>query len=98
MSRTDDLYAELTRLLRETAVLSSCSSVVGWEEQTYMPEGGAQFRSEQLGMLAGMTHERATSPRIGELLSELQGSDLGDPDGDMAVNVREARRTYDRQT
>lgn len=98
MSRTDDLYAELTRLLRETAVLGSCSSVLGWEEQTYMPEGGAQFRSEQLGMLAGMTHERATSPRIGELLGELQGSDLGDPDGDMAVNVREARRSYDRAT
>jgi carboxypeptidase Taq len=64
MSRTDDLYLELTRLLRETAVLSSCSNVLGWDEQTFMPEGGAQFRSEQLGLLAGMTHERATSPRV----------------------------------
>lgn len=99
MSRTDDLYAELTRLLRETAVLASCSSVLSWDEQTFMPTGGAQFRSEQLGLLAGMTHERATSPRIGELLSELENSrDLGDADGDRAVNVREARRTYNRAT
>jgi carboxypeptidase Taq len=99
MSRTDDLYAELTGLLREAAMLSSCSSVLGWDEQTYMPKGGASFRSEQLGLLAGLTHERTTSPRIGELLSELQSSgDLGDSDGDRAVNVREARRSYDRAT
>lgn len=99
MSRTDDLYSELTRLLREAAVLGSCSSVLSWDEQTYMPSGGAQFRSEQLGLLAGMTHDRATSPRIGELLGELEaGGDLGDPDGDRAVNVREARRSYNRAT
>ena len=99
MSRTDDLYSELTRLLHETAILGSCSSVLSWDEQTFMPSGGASFRSEQLGLLAGMTHERATSPRLGELLSELEASgELGDPDGDRAVNVREARRTYHRAT
>lgn len=99
MSRTDDLYSELTRTLRETAVLGACGSVLSWEQQTYMPAGGAEFRSEQLGLLAGLTHERATSPRVGELLAELEASgDLGDPDGDRAVNVREARRNYNRST
>ena len=99
MSRTDELYGELTHLLRETALLGSCSSVLSWDEQTYMPSGGAQFRSEQLGTLAGLTHERATSPRIGELLGELESiGDLGDADGDRAVNVREARRSFDRAT
>lgn len=99
MSRTDDLYAELTRLLREAALLGSCSNVLGWDEQTYMPQGGAQFRSEQLGLIAGLTHERATAPRIGELLNELEvAGDLGDPDGDRAVNVREARRSHLRAT
>ncbi len=99
MSRTDDLYLELARLLRDAALLGSCSNVLGWDEQTFMPEGGAQFRSEQLGLIAGLTHERATSPRIGELLSELEAAgDLGDPDGDRAVNVREARRSYNRAT
>ncbi len=99
MLRADDLYSELTRLLREAALLGSCSNVLGWDEQTYMPEGGTQFRSEQLGLIAGMTHERATSPRIGELLGELEAAgDLGDPAGDRAVNVREARRSYNRAT
>lgn len=99
MSRTEELYSELTRLLREAALLSSCSNVLGWDEQSYMPSGGGNFRSEQLGLLAGLAHERATSPRIGELLAELETSnDLGDVDGVIAVNVREARRTYNRAT
>lgn len=99
MSRTDDLYGQLTQLLREAAMLGSCGSVLGWDERTYMPGNGSAHRSEQLALLAGLAHERATSPRIGELLSELeQQSDLGDSDSDRAVNVREARRAYDRQT
>src|SRR5471032_737351 len=99
MSGTNETYSELTRLLREAALLSSCGSVLSWDEQTYMPEKGSSHRADQLGLLAGLAHERATSPRIGELLSELEAqTDLGDVDGDRAVNVREARRTYDRQT
>ena len=99
MSRTDELYSRLTQLLREAALLSSCSSVLSWDEQTYMPKKGSSHRADQLGLLAGMAHERATSPQIGELLSELeQAKDLGEANSDRVVNVREARRTYDRQT
>ena len=99
MSGTDEIYSELARLLREAALLSSCSSVLSWDEQTYMPKKGSAHRADQLGLLAGLAHERSTSPRIGELLNELErGGDLGDVDSDRAVNVREARRTYDRQT
>ena len=36
---------------------------------------------------------------VGDLLGELESSgDLGDADGDRAVNVREARRSYNRAT
>ena len=71
MTRTDELYSNLTRLLREAALLGSCGSVLSWDEQTYMPTNGAAHRAEQLGLLAGLTHERSTSPQIGELLTEL---------------------------
>jgi carboxypeptidase Taq len=87
MSRTDELYTELTRLLREAALLSSCGSVLSWDEQTYMPKNGSAHRAEQLGLLAGLAHERSTAPRIGELLSELERSgELGEADGDRAWN------------
>lgn len=92
-------YQELLRLSRERALLGSCSALLGWDEQTTMPTGGVESRAEQLGLLAGLIHERATSPRVGSLLDELESTDAAsDPDSAEAVNLRELRRVYDRQT
>lgn len=99
MPNVEATYQELLSLLRGTALLGSCASLLGWDEQTYLPPAGADHRAEQLALLAGLTHERATSTRIGELLAELeQSGSLGDTSSAMAVNVREARHTYDRAT
>ena len=92
-----DAYADLLARSRETAVLGSCSAVLGWDQQTYMPPAGTAFRGEQLALLAGLTHAKATDPVIGELLSAVEGSDVvADPDSDAAANVRELRHGYDR--
>ena len=100
MPRTpEQAYEELTTRLKQTALLESCASVLGWDEQTYMPPAGAAHRANQLSLLAGMCHERATSPVIGELLGEVEGALLvRDADSPVAANVREARRDYDRAT
>lgn len=99
MPNVEKSYQELLCLLREAALLGSCASVLNWDEQTNLPRAGGQHRADQLGLLAGLTHERATSPRIGDLLSELeQSGQLGDPDSPVAVNVREARHAYHRST
>ena len=99
MTKVETSYQELLKLLREAAVLNSCASLLGWDEQTYLPQAGSAHRAEQLALLAGLTHERSTSPRIGELLTELeQCGSLGDADSALAVNVREARHSYDRNT
>src|SRR3954464_6702699 len=90
-------YEELIRRARELGVLASCSALLGWDEQTYMPKGGSAHRGEQMACLAGLHHERATDSRMGELLASVEGSDLmADPDSAPAVNVRELRRSYDR--
>jgi carboxypeptidase Taq len=94
-----EAYEGLIRRSRELELLSSCSALLGWDEQTYMPEGGAAHRGEQMALLAGLHHERATDPRIGELLASLEASGLpADPDSPPAVNIRELRRSYDRKT
>src|SRR6516162_8613385 len=100
MPRTaDETYNELTQRLQTTALLESCASVLGWDEQTYMPPGGAAHRANQLSLLAGMCHERATAPEIGQLLAEVESSPLAaQADSPSAANVREARRDYDRAT
>ena len=71
-----EAYDELIRRSRELATLASCSAVLGWDEQTYMPAGGAAHRGNQMALLAGLHHERATDPRIGELLAIVEGSAL----------------------
>ncbi len=93
-----EAYDELIRRSKELATLSSCASLLGWDEQTYMPAGGAVHRGNQMALLAGLHHERATDPRIADLLSTVEGSSLvGDPVTSEAVNVRELRRSYDRR-
>ena len=92
-------YERLITMLREIELLDSCSDLLHWDQETYMPEGGADHRAEQLALLAGMVHAKNTSPELGELLGELEGSALvSDPQSPAAVNVRETRRTYERAT
>lgn len=93
------LYDELVQRARETSLLGSCSAVLGWDEQTYMPEGAAAHRGEQMALLAGLAHERATTPRMGELLEALGESSLAaDGDSIEGANVRQLKRDYDRRT
>src|SRR5262249_28452478 len=99
MTNPRSAYDELVRLWRERSLLGSCSALLGWDEHTFMPRGGATPRSEQLALLAGMLHERATDPRIAELLGIVEGSDLvADPEAPTSANAREWRRQFDRQT
>ena len=97
MTDNNNVYEEFIDSLRTTALLGSCASVLGWDEQTYLPPGGAEHRANQLSLLAGMIHQRATSPRLEELLAELE-AEPGDEDSARSVNIREARRGYDRAT
>ena len=97
--QSQTLYDQLIEETTRTALLASCSAVLGWDEQTYLPPGGAEHRANQLSLLAGMVHERATSSRVGELILALEeGEDLGEEDSPKNVNVREARRVFDRAT
>ena len=92
-------YQELVQELQSIAVLRSCASVLSWDEQTYLPPEAAEYRAEQLSLLAGMSHDRATSPKIGEWLEQLTDeSALGGSESVAAANVREAKRGYERST
>jgi carboxypeptidase Taq len=92
-----EAYSELIRRTREASLLASCGSLLSWDESTYMPRRGSAFRGEQMGLLARLGHEMATAPVIGELLAQVEGSDLvREPESDAAANVREIRRNHDR--
>jgi carboxypeptidase Taq len=91
-------YDALIVELREIGLLASVSSLLGWDERTQLPAKGAEHRGNQSALLARMIHERYTAPKIGDWLSAVENSDLiGHADSDVATNVRETRRGYDRK-
>lgn len=91
-------YTELCGLKRESATLSSVAHLLGWDQETYMPAGGTAARAEQSALLAGLIHERETSPRLGELIAACEGDKAVQGDADAAANVHEMRRDYDKKT
>jgi len=94
----EQAYTELVRLSRDETILSSCLDLLEWDEEVYMPRAGVAHRAEQMALLAGIAHDRATDPRYDDLLSCVEGSSLvADPESTHAVNVRELRREYDRE-
>src|SRR5580658_472148 len=90
-------YDELLRRAREETLLSSCADLLAWDEETYLPRAGVGHRAEQLALLAGMVHDRAADPRVGDLLAAVEGSSLvADATAPAAVNTREYRRLFNR--
>jgi carboxypeptidase Taq len=88
---------QLKEILGEVADLSSAMSLLGWDQQTYMPSGGNDARGQHLATLGKIAHEKATAPKVGELLNDLK-AELGgaDPESDDAALVRVAARDYDK--
>jgi carboxypeptidase Taq len=99
VERAVEAYDELIRRIKEIAVLESCGSLLHWDQQTYMPPKGSGHRAEQLALIAGLVHDKFTAPEIGELLATAEGGGLTKESGSVqAVNLREIRRSYDRET
>jgi carboxypeptidase Taq len=94
MDSTTQAYQGLLTELREVSLLSSVSDVLGWDERTQLPPKAAENRANQLSLLARLTHQRFTSPKLGDLLKTLESSPASGEE--MAANIRETRRAYDR--
>ncbi|HTS18224.1 MAG TPA: carboxypeptidase M32 [Verrucomicrobiae bacterium] len=88
---------ELKARLAEVDDLSRAGAVLGWDQMTYMPPGGAEARGRQLATLGRLAHEKFTDARIGELLDELRPVGESMPyDSDEAALIRLTRRDYER--
>lgn len=91
--------AQLKAILAEVSDLNNAAALLGWDQQTYMPSGGAQGRGHQLGTLETLAHLKFTSAEVGKLLDGLEpyAAQL-DPDSDDACLIRVTRREYEKQT
>lgn len=75
--------------------LESAMSLMGWDQQTFMPEGGNGDRAEHLGALSRLHHEMLTSDETGKLIDEA-GRDAS-TDVEKAL-VRVTKREFDQST
>ena len=97
-----DSEAKLTRLkmiLNEIVDLSNVSMLLNWDQQTYMPVGGARGRGNQRATVIRLAHEKLTAPEVGQLLEDLEPYAAGlDPDSDEARLVKVTTREYEKRT
>ncbi len=87
----------------EIILLTHMSSILGWDQETYMPPKGITERGGQLALLEGIMHQKGTSDEIGECFSRL-GVSESNPKGDPSLNpldrafLRSFYREYSRKT
>ncbi len=90
-------YQKLLARSREIALLDGAANLLGWDQETYMPPKALAFRAEQLAHLSGLTHRLFTAPEVGGWIADCENHGFA-AGSDEAVNVREWRHSYDRQT
>jgi carboxypeptidase Taq len=89
---------ELKNRLAEVFNLNGAAAVLGWDQATYMPSGGAPARGRQMATLASLAQQKFTDPAIGKLLDDLENETKNmPPDSDEAALIRKTRRDYNKQ-
>ena len=90
-------YAKLLARMKEIGHLASAAAVLGWDQQCYMPSGGATERAEQLALLGTIVHEKFTDTETGALLAAAENEAATLADGsDEKLTLRVLRRDYDQ--
>ena len=88
---------ELKRRLTEINDLDGAAALLSWDQNTYMPSGGAEARGRQMSTLAQLSQEKLVDPAVGKLLDDLRPyEDEKGYESDDASLIRVARRNYER--
>ena len=84
-------YDNLIAFQKDTQALAQVMGRLGWDQETVMPRGAADQRSEEMAAMEAVLHARRTDPRVGDWLAKAEPAD------DVArANLRLIRWEYDR--
>ena len=88
-------YEDLCSLAREISLIHSTASVLGWDQETYMPPKSLDHRARQVAYLSAKAHALATSESFRSLLekAECEATAAGPS---QAANLREWRYELER--
>jgi carboxypeptidase Taq len=75
MNDTQQLYATYQSKMQRIADIKAANAILQWDQETYMPQGGAQFRGQQISTLSEVAHQLFSEDALGDMLNELMGKD-----------------------
>ena len=79
MPSSKKLYEQYKEILQKIADVKYASAVLQWDQETYLPPKGNDFRGRQLATLSEIAHQQFTTDELGGLLQELNSkADLTD--------------------
>lgn len=93
MFSKDKTIQNLLGYARQLGDISAASSILSWDQETYMPQKGGLARAHQLATLAALFHQKITSREFSKLLSTAKPF----TEADFAL-VREFSKLYKRAT
>ena len=93
MTTATETWTDLESRMRDLSALARISSLLNWDQETYMALQGADARGRQAAIMGVVRHERLTDPALGDLLEQAAAEEL---DESRAAMVRNLRRDRDR--
>ena len=84
----NESWAEFRRRIAEIEALAGAAGILEWDQQTYMPPGGAAHRGQQLATLSGISHARLVDLELGRIIEAVR--EVGEAEGD-PVKIAAAR-------
>jgi len=84
-------YQGLMAFQRDTEALGQVAGRLGWDQETFMPEGATPQRADEHAAMAIIMHARRIDPRVGEWLAKAEAAD-----DVAAANLRHIKRSFER--
>ena len=97
MPAAGSALAQLHQHLHQTRLLRSISSALYYDQNTVMPAAGADWRGEQLALLARQLHERQSSAAYAELVAAAEAELEPDAPPPRRRNLQLLRLELERQ-
>ncbi|MDC9700927.1 MAG: carboxypeptidase M32 [Alphaproteobacteria bacterium] len=92
-----EFYKKLEVLERRITLLESVSSSLEWDRAVVMPDGGTEYRVQQIVLLSSLHHELSISSSRAFLIEKAQG-EVGDLDEWQKANLENIGHNYLRAT
>ena len=91
-------FEELRKRCEDMAALGSAGALLGWDQNTYMPSGGAEARGKTLAVISELAHHQLTCKETGALIADLHDwAQAKGHDSFEGSFLRALKRSYDQE-